>query len=209
MPELLSTLKDRLALKASFTDFCRLAGYEPAQHHLLIIQALEKLGTEHRKIMIFMPPGSAKSTYASVLFPPGGSPTTLIAASWRRAIQKSWPSGSADAFVTSSEFTPCSSDSNTDPTNRAAGRWKLVGLVPESAGEYMAAGAGSAIAGFRADLGLIDDPVRGREQVTERNPAGEALGLVPLRLPAPAETPRGPGPDHDPVARGRPRRPHP
>ena len=33
-------------------------------------------------------------------------------------------------------------------------------------GEYLAAGVGSAIAGFRGDLGIIDDPVKSRESVT-------------------------------------------
>jgi len=42
--------------------------------------------------------------------------------------------------------------------SQAAGRWSL-----ESGGEYYAAGVGVGIAGFRADLALIDDPVRSRE----------------------------------------------
>jgi hypothetical protein len=42
--------------------------------------------------------------------------------------------------------------------SHAAGRWEL-----ENGGEYYAAGAGTAIAGFRADGALIDDPVRSRE----------------------------------------------
>jgi len=40
----------------------------------------------------------------------------------------------------------------------AAGRWALA-----SGGEYYAAGVGVGIAGFRADLAVIDDPVRSRE----------------------------------------------
>src|SRR5262245_3442249 len=43
----------------------------PARHHRLLIKTLEMVeGGEIKRLMIFMPPGSAKSTYASVLFPP-------------------------------------------------------------------------------------------------------------------------------------------
>jgi predicted phage terminase large subunit-like protein len=41
--------------------------------------------------------------------------------------------------------------------SQAAGRWSLT-----AGGEYFAAGVGVGIAGFRADLAVIDDPVRSR-----------------------------------------------
>ena len=40
----------------------------------------------------------------------------------------------------------------------AAGRWAL-----REGGEYYAAGVGVGIAGFRADLGIIDDPIKSRQ----------------------------------------------
>jgi hypothetical protein len=42
--------------------------------------------------------------------------------------------------------------------NQAAGRWALT-----SGAEYYAAGVGTGIAGFRAKFGLIDDPIRSRQ----------------------------------------------
>src|SRR5258706_301125 len=42
--------------------------------------------------------------------------------------------------------------------NQAAGRWGL-----EQGGEYLAAGALTGIAGFRGLFGLIDDPIRSRQ----------------------------------------------
>src|ERR1700734_4449734 len=46
-------------------------GFAPARHHRLIINALEKVITgEIDRLMIFAPPGSAKSTYTSELLPP-------------------------------------------------------------------------------------------------------------------------------------------
>ena len=42
----------------------------PAKHHELLCDALDKVvDGEIRHLMVFMPPGSAKSTYASVRFP--------------------------------------------------------------------------------------------------------------------------------------------
>ena len=41
-----------------------------ASHHLLLMQAFERtIARRHGRLMIFMPPGSAKSTYASVVSP--------------------------------------------------------------------------------------------------------------------------------------------
>ena len=45
-----------------------------------------------------------------------------------------------------------------DPLSQAAGRWALT-----SGAEYYAAGVGTGIAGFRAKFGLIDDPIRSRQ----------------------------------------------
>jgi hypothetical protein len=42
--------------------------------------------------------------------------------------------------------------------SQAAGRWSL-----DTGAEYYAAGVGTGIAGFRAKLGLIDDPIRSRQ----------------------------------------------
>src|SRR5687767_26519 len=44
--------------------------YIPAPHHRLLIQALEAVERgQIKRLFVFMPPGSAKSTYGSVLFP--------------------------------------------------------------------------------------------------------------------------------------------
>jgi hypothetical protein len=45
-------------------------GQTPARHHMLLLDRLESLSQgEIDRLMVLMPPGSAKSTYASVLFP--------------------------------------------------------------------------------------------------------------------------------------------
>ena len=113
--------------------------------------------------MVFMPPGSAKSTYASILFPP-----------WAMARNPKWSvlgaSHSEDLAERFSFRIKSLIDLHyralgisLDPNQRATSRWKLDGGPFQ--GEYLAAGSGSAIAGFRGDIGLIDDPVRGKESV--------------------------------------------
>src|SRR4030095_13073641 len=90
----------RRSIRRSLTEWCRLCGYEPARHHKVLIEALEAV--EHgdiRKLAVFMPPGSAKSTYASILFPPwlmqrqqkanvlAASHTTELAEKWGRRVR--------------------------------------------------------------------------------------------------------------------------
>ena len=75
-------LQRRLEIRDSFEAWCRAnlpEGQAPAEHHLLIIHTLEKLvkdqlllpnGTVAKRLIIMLPPGAAKSTYTSWLFPP-------------------------------------------------------------------------------------------------------------------------------------------
>ena len=45
-------------------------GQKPAPHHCLLLKQLDSLCRgEIDRLMVLMPPGSAKSTYASLLFP--------------------------------------------------------------------------------------------------------------------------------------------
>jgi hypothetical protein len=60
----------RRQLRRSLVNFARECGFEPAPHHKLIIDHLEKVARgEVDRLIITAPPGSAKSTYVSVLFP--------------------------------------------------------------------------------------------------------------------------------------------
>ena len=41
-----------------------------ATHHILLLKTLQEIAaTPHGRLMVFMPPGAAKSSYASVVFP--------------------------------------------------------------------------------------------------------------------------------------------
>lgn len=146
---------------AQFIDYMAL-GFAPARHHSYLISKLEAVERgEIKRLMVFMPPGSAKSTYASVVFPAWylgrnptnsvihGSHTTELAERWGRRIRN---------LVSEEPFTRLF-ECGLAADSQAAGRWALA-----EGGEYYAAGCGSAIVGFRADLGIIDDPIAGREQ---------------------------------------------
>src|SRR5579863_9293186 len=75
-PQLATLLMEQLrrevrsSLVSWSTEYLRQFNMVPARHHLKIIDKLEKIATgEIDRLMILAPPGSAKSTYATVLFP--------------------------------------------------------------------------------------------------------------------------------------------
>jgi predicted phage terminase large subunit-like protein len=109
--------------------------------------------------MVFMPPGSAKSTYASVLFPPwllAQNPAlTIIAAS--HTVELAERFGRRVRNLISEHQRTLGYSLAAD--SQAAGRWDT-----EQGGEYFAAGVRGPITGRRADLALIDDPVKSREE---------------------------------------------
>ena len=158
MKPLLESWAKRERIRSSFTEWCRFRGYEPARHHQLIIRELEAVARgENNKLALFLPPGSAKSTYGSILFPPwymqrasgnvlAASHTTELAEKWGRKVRNSVNEHSIELGIS------CAAD------NQSAGRWALTTGI-----EYYAAGVGTGIAGFRAKLGLIDDPIRSRQ----------------------------------------------
>src|SRR5260370_24906160 len=64
-------LLKRRRVRRSLIEWSRYCGYEPAPHHRLLIDRLERVARgEIKPLAVFMPPGSAKSTYGSILFPP-------------------------------------------------------------------------------------------------------------------------------------------
>lgn len=182
--ELLEALEHKLALKAredfaTFVSSVECPGapiaeddegkfyperLKPAEHHKLIIQAVQELAdgakSEIDGIMIFCPPGAAKSTYASVLAPAwllGRRPgTNIIAASYAQSL--------ADRFGRRVRYIARSSDFSRlmgctiTGDNQAVGEWSLT-----NQSDYRAAGLDAGFAGVRADFFLIDDPVRNRE----------------------------------------------
>ena len=157
--ELLKGLLDRRQIRRDLESWARYCGYVPAPHHRLVLNALERVsaGTLPR-VAIFMPPGSAKSTYTSVLFTPwflaNHPQACIIAASHTQELAENW--GRRVRNLVTEHGNVLGVDLSTD--SQAAGRWET-----SAGGQYFAAGVGGAVTGRRADLALIDDPVRSRE----------------------------------------------
>src|SRR6266436_9814823 len=158
-------LLKRRRIRRSLIEWSRYCGYEPALHHKLLIDRLERVARgEIKRLAVFMPPGSAKSTYGSILFPPyvranapnrailAASHTTELAEKWGRRVRNLIARHSATLGVRLSD------------DSHAAGRWEL-----DNGGEYYAAGVGAAIVGFRTNGALIDDPIRSREDADSQS----------------------------------------
>src|SRR5277367_339492 len=123
-----------------------------------------KIGINWRKFVPFHPLDLQKTAKnegmaeGSILFPPwymaprpgkqvlAASHTTELAERWGRKVR--------GMIAEYAETLGCS----LSPVSNAAGRWEL-----SNGAEYFAAGVGGGIAGFRADLAVIDDPLRSRE----------------------------------------------
>lgn len=153
-------LLHRRSIRRSLTEWSRHCGFEPAAHHQLLIEKLEEVadGTIDR-LMVFMPPGSAKSTYTSVLFPPyilARNPSlTVIAASHTVELAERFGRRVRNLVAEHGNVLGFSLADDS----QAAGRWDT-----NRGGEYFAAGVRGPITGRRADLALIDDPVKSREE---------------------------------------------
>lgn len=150
----------RRTIRRSLTSWCRYCGFEPARHHRLLIKKLEAVAAgQIDRLAVFMPPGSAKSTYTSILYAPwflaNDPAAAIIAASHTAELAEKWGRRVRNLIAEHAQVlgVGLSADSH------AAGRWET-----DQGGEYFAAGVGGSITGRRADLAIIDDPVRSREE---------------------------------------------
>lgn len=146
---------------ASFIEYLPL-DVRPARHHRLLLEKLQAVESGSvPRLMVFMPPGSAKSTYASILFPPwflGRNPgLSVIGASHAGELAERFGRRVRN-LVGSDDFRRVF-DFGLAGDNAAAGRWET-----ERGGEYYAVGVDASVTGRRADLGIIDDPVKGRAE---------------------------------------------
>jgi predicted phage terminase large subunit-like protein len=124
----------------------------------LLIAKLEEVARgDCDRLAVFMPPGSAKSTYGSILFPAwfmaNHHGAMMLAASHTTELAEKWGRKVRNLIVEHPHMLGIEISSDS----AAAGRWALT-----NGGEYYAAGVGVGIAGFRADLAVIDDPLRSR-----------------------------------------------
>jgi predicted phage terminase large subunit-like protein len=128
----------------------------PAPHHRKLMTALDAVSRgETDRLMVLMPPGSAKSTYVSVLFPAwylARHPRAALIMACHTDSLASHFGRRTRALV--QEFSAVL-DYRLANDERAASRWRT-----DRGGEYFGAGIRGPITGRRADLAIIDDPVK-------------------------------------------------
>jgi predicted phage terminase large subunit-like protein len=135
----------------------------PAAHHRLICEAIDGLlADEYDDLIINTPPGAAKSTYTSLALSGyflGRFPNeNVILATHTAELAERWSRQVRDV-VSSPEHQRVFPGSTLSKDSTAVGRW-----ATQAGGEFLAAGVGGAILGFRARLAIIDDPVKDFEQ---------------------------------------------
>ncbi len=128
----------------------------PARHHRLLLARLDDIA-EGRidRLMLLLPPGHAKSTYASVLFPAWWftrHPATSVISACHTADLADHFARRVRSLVLEHTATLGYGLAKDD---RAASRWRTT-----ARGEYYGAGIRGPITGRRADLVLLDDPVK-------------------------------------------------
>lgn len=142
-----------------FELFCNAFGYKLARHHKEIAKRLERSIVEpNYNLIICMPPGHAKSTYASILFPSyymGRFPkksilmaanTAELASKWGRACKRIIEDPKYKAIMRTELMKDSKSSERFDLTNGS---------------EYYGCGMKGTITGRRLDLGIIDDAISG------------------------------------------------
>ncbi len=131
-------------------------------HHVLLLRAFQRMTeTPYGRLMVLMPPGSAKSTYASVVGPAwwlsSGPGRRLILTSYGDDLARKH--GRRTKQLIQDERHRETFDVKLMSDSRAADEFGLT-----NGSEYMSGGILSGITGNRAGGLVIDDPYKNREE---------------------------------------------
>jgi predicted phage terminase large subunit-like protein len=132
-----------------------------AKHHALLIDKLEAVERgELKRLMVFEPPGSAKSTYASVIFP-----TWYMGRKRRRSVgiatyahDLARKIGRRARSIVKQQAYRDTFGTELSADSSAADEWSLT-----NESEFMGTGILGPATGNRWDGLIIDDPVKGRK----------------------------------------------
>lgn len=136
----------------------------PAPHHVYLCDRLTDMADGViPRMTISMPPGHAKSTYASRIFPSwwlGKNPKKrYIQAGHSQNFVENEFGKKTKAMVESERFRAVFPEVALAADAKAAGYWSLA----QFGGSYLTRGVGQGIAGFRAHMAGVDDPFATRE----------------------------------------------
>ena len=150
----------------NFSIFCEYINRNepPSRHHEYLIDLLHEVEMgKLKRLMVSMPPGHAKSTYCSHLFP-----------AWylgRNPNEKYMQAGHTQTFcnnrfgrvvrgiIDSDRFRLVFPGTRLDSKSRAADFFEFT----NNSGYYLTRGVGTGISGYRANIEAVDDPFRSRE----------------------------------------------
>lgn len=156
----------RYAAQFRFSPFCEymFRNEPPAMHHEFLIDYMEAIHNgDIMRLAISMPPGSAKSSYASIRF-----------AAWHlgRRPDDKWLQGAHTQtfakdrlgkpvrnLINETRYREVFPEMGLSTSSSAADYFEFT----NGAGYYKAVGVGVGISGFRANIAAIDDPVASRE----------------------------------------------
>lgn len=136
----------------------------PAPHHVWMCDKLQLMESrEVLRMLISMPPGHAKSTYSSRLYPSWYMGRNVkhkyIQAGHTTSFCESEFGKKTKAIIDSERFRDVFPDIYLAVDSKAAGNWSLAG----TGGQYLTRGVGQGISGFRAHMAGVDDPFASRE----------------------------------------------
>lgn len=134
-----------------------------AMHHEVTMRAIQQcIEMDYGRLMIFEPPGSAKSTYASVVAPTwamGKFPGLQVLATSYADIPIERHSKRARQIVKSLEYQ----NIWDKPTGLVKGSMSARDWELTNGSRFYCGGLLGSITSTRCDLGLIDDPVKNRQ----------------------------------------------
>lgn len=159
----------------NFESFVKLIypEWELADFQLELIDTLDKLEKDTlgvNNVLITMPPRHAKSTFGTVLFPSyfmARNPQRYIMSCSYNAQLATDFGRQVRAVVEDKTITQAFPDFTLSKESRAADVWRT-----EVGGAYFAVGVGGTTSGRPANLLLVDDPIKSREDaesMTQRN----------------------------------------
>lgn len=147
-------------------------GHTPAPHHEMLLRHLEQVADgEIDRLLVLMPPGSAKSTYGSLVFPAWWfhrfPRSQVIATSHTQELASQFGRGVRNFAIEHAQWLGYALKKDSHAAHR---------FDTDGGGGYFATGLGGAITGRRADLVLVDDPLKGHadaESALQRDAAWE------------------------------------
>lgn len=152
------------AAQNSLIAFTRIThpSYKPSWHHKLLASKLEAIARgEIKRLIISMPPRHGKSELASLRFAPwflGKNPTkNIVQATYSAEFAEEH--GKKSRAIVSSPIFEAIFGINLATDSKAVSRWQT-----DKGGSYYAVGVGGSLTGRGANILLIDDPHKNRQE---------------------------------------------